>query len=52
VNLARMAVKAWPRTEYTPRATTRHLRREWMRKIELLGPKWLLHPSNQVARKV
>jgi len=49
--LARQAVKLYPRTNYTSRTAVNALRRGWMRQVEYLGPKWLLHPSNAVQRK-
>lgn len=40
--LARRAVKAYPRTEYTDRKAVNTLRRGWIRQITYLGDKWLL----------
>lgn len=49
--LARQAVRLYPRTNYTSRTAVNALRRGWMRQVEYLGPKWLLHPDNSVQRK-
>ncbi len=51
LSLARQAVKAYPRHPLTSKRTTHHLRREWMRKIELLGDRWLLAKANYVGRR-
>ena len=50
-NLARQAVRLYPRSSYTSRTEVNALRRDWMRQVEYLGPKWLLHPDNSVQRK-
>lgn len=49
--LARQAVRLYPRTNYTSRTAVNALRRGWMRQVEYLGSKWLLHPSNAIQRK-
>lgn len=41
-SLARRAVKAHPRHPLADRATTNHLRRQWLRAVALLGNKWIL----------
>ena len=41
-NLARNAVRLYPRTEYTDRRAVNTLRRGWIRQILYLGDKWLL----------
>lgn len=51
MNLARRAVRAYPRTPLASRELTNHLRRAWMAKVSEMGDKWLLHPSNFVQRK-
>lgn len=51
VALARQAVRLYPRTDYTDRRAVNTLRRGWIAQIQYLGPKWLLHSSNQVQRK-
>lgn len=38
--LARRAIRAYPRHDTADRRTTNHLRRGWMRAVEILGPKW------------
>lgn len=38
--LARRAVRAWPHHATAERSTTNHLRRQWMRSVAILGPKW------------
>lgn len=51
IQLARQAVRLYPRTTYTDRRAVNVLRRGWIAKVEYLGPKWLLHSANQVQRK-
>lgn len=51
MQLARQSVKMFPRTPYTDRKSVNTLRRGWMRQIEYLGEKWIMHPSNQVKSK-
>ena len=48
-NLARQAVRLYPRTDYTTRRAVNTLRRGWIRQIQYLGDKWLL--SRPVPRK-
>jgi len=48
-NLARQAVRLYPRTSYTDRRAVNTLRRGWIRQIQYLGDKWLL--SRPVPRK-
>lgn len=50
-SLARQAVRLYPRTSYTERRAVNVLRRGWVAQIIYLGPRWLLHPDNQVQRK-
>lgn len=52
LSLARRAVRLYPRTLYTDRRAVNVLRRGWIAQIQYLGPRWLLHPENQVQRKV
>lgn len=40
ISLKRAAVRAFPRTDYTPRDTTRSLRIKWLRAVHSLGPAW------------
>lgn len=49
--LARKAVLLYPRTAYTDRAAVNSLRRGWIRQVQYLGAKWLLHPANRVLRR-
>ena len=41
-NLARQAVRLYPRTNYTDRKAVNVLRRGWIAKIQYLGDRWLL----------
>ena len=47
--LARQAVKLYPRTQYTERKAVNTLRRGWIEKIIYLGDRWLL--AKPVQRK-
>lgn len=47
--LARQAVRLYPRTKYTDRKAVNTLRRGWIRQIQYLGDKWLL--AQPVPRK-
>lgn len=49
ITLARQAIRAYPRTEYTDREAVRHLRRCYIKARMMLGDRWLL--ANQVPRK-
>jgi hypothetical protein len=49
MNLARRAVRLYPRTDYN-RETVNHLRREWIRKVSELGDKWIVAPANRIQR--
>lgn len=40
IQLARRAVRAWPHHSTAERSTTNHIRRQWLRSVEILGPKW------------
>ena len=40
--LARQAVRLYPRTPYTERRAVNVLRRGWIRQVQYLGDKWLL----------
>lgn len=51
MNIARQAIKAWPKHEFASRQQINALRRGWMRAIEQLGPRWLLARDNFVQRK-
>lgn len=51
MNLAREAVRLYPRTSYTERRAVNVLRRGWIKQIQYLGDKWLLHPTHHVKRK-
>ena len=44
----RQAIRLW-KTPGVPKASQRHNQRAWLRMIELLGDKWLLH--GKVPRK-
>lgn len=50
MNLARRAVRLYPRTEWN-RETVKHLRREWVKAVSQLGDKWLMSAANKVQRK-
>lgn len=43
--LARRAVRLYPRTDYTERRAVNALRRGWIEKIIYLGDRWLLATS-------
>lgn len=47
--LARKAIKIYPRTEYN-QDTVKHLRREWMKSVYALADKWIVSPANRVQR--
>ena len=49
--LARQAVRLYPRTHYTDRKAVTALRAGWIKAIQYLGEKWLLHPSNSISRR-
>lgn len=49
MQLARMAVKIFPRTDYNA-DTVKHLRREWMRSVNALADKWIVAPANRIQR--
>lgn len=49
MQLARMAVKIFPRTDYNA-GTVKHLRREWMRSVNTLADKWIVAPANRIQR--
>lgn len=51
IQLARQAVRLYPRTTYTDRRAVNVLRRGWMEKVIYLGDKWLLSPANHIQRK-
>lgn len=50
-NLARTSVRIFPRTTYTERQAVNALRRGWIKAVQTLGTRWLLHPANRVLRK-
>lgn len=50
MQLARMAVKIFPRTDYN-QDQVKHLRRSWMKSVNELADKWLVAPANKVQRK-
>jgi hypothetical protein len=44
----RQAIRLW-KTPGVPKHTQRHNQRQWLRMVELLGDKWLLHaPVNKL----
>lgn len=47
--IARQAIKAYPRTEYTDRDNVRHLRRCYIKARMMLGNRWIL--ADKVPRK-
>lgn len=49
MQLARMAVKIYPRTDYNS-GTVKGLRRKWMASVRQLDRQWLLHPENRIQR--
>lgn len=49
--LQRAAVRAFPRTDYTPRHTTRSLRIKWLRAVHTLGPAWRGLPIKPVPNQ-
>ncbi len=49
--LLRMAVLNFPSQEGVPDITIKHLRRQWIRSMKILGVKWICHPSNSAKRK-
>ena len=49
--IARQAVRAWPRHPLASRAHVRHLRRQFVAKVSLLGDRYLLARAQFVARK-
>ena len=49
--LIRRATQLFPHQEHTSRKGVKHLRREWVKCINYLGPKWLLADCNAVQRK-
>jgi len=42
LQLKRRAVKNYPRLPNITKNTTKHLRREWIKSVKLLGKDWLL----------
>jgi hypothetical protein len=49
--LARMAVRVYPRHDLATRWQTNILRREWMNAIRDLGDRWILARVNHVAKR-
>lgn len=47
----RQAIRTWPRHPLATRQQINHIRREWIKKIELLGDKWLFAKVNHVERR-
>lgn len=50
MQLARMAVKIYPRTDYNA-DRVKGLRRKWIEAVRQLDRKWLVHPENRVQRQ-
>lgn len=51
MSLARHAVRIYPRHVFASRKATNHLRREWLKKVELLGDRWVLARANFIQRR-
>lgn len=51
IQTKRQAIRAWPRHPLATRQQTNHIRRQWIKKIELLGDKWLFAKVNHVERR-
>lgn len=51
MNLARRAVRLYPRTDYADKSAVNHLRRAWIKSVAHLGDKWLMATANRVQRK-
>lgn len=51
IQTKRQAIRAWPRHPLASRKQINHIRREWIKKIELLGDKWLFAKVNHVEQR-
>ena len=51
LTLARQAVRVFPKHEFVNKTTTNYLRREWIKKITLLGDNWLFAKSNYISKR-
>lgn len=51
MQLRRQAIRAWPSHPLASRKQINHIRREWIKKIELLGDKWLFAKVNHVEQR-
>jgi hypothetical protein len=48
---ARQATRLFPQHSMATKAQTKHLRKAWLKSIEVLGDRWLLADANRVTRK-
>lgn len=48
MKLARDAIRAYPRTDYSARSAVNHLRRQYIKARQALGDRWIL--AKKVAR--
>jgi len=51
MNLIRHAIRVWPRHELATKQQVNHLRREYIRKVQMLGDRYLLARANFVERR-
>jgi hypothetical protein len=51
MNLYKQACKLWRYNDYTARRVTQQLRAKWIKAVQRMGQKWLMHPDNFVTRK-
>ena len=51
IQIKRQAIRAWPSHPLATRQQIKHIRRQWIAKIGLLGDKWLMAKTNYVEKR-